>query len=129
MGVHAPQALEIYEYDRLAAGDQDRFLDGLVKGAIDILVKQGHKDQAAKIGHMFAAKAPGGKESAGLVAFRAAIVHERDVDAKRYIEQPDATRLEVEDAMIEMFKSDGIQLPDSIFTVNRDFRARLPLKP
>ena len=116
----AAQALEITQYDRLAAGDQSRFVDGLVKGAIDILNKSGHSDQAAKVRQIFA---PSSK------AFPAALAHEREVDNKRYIEMPDATRLEVEDAMIDFLKKDGIALPDSFYMVNRDFRARLPVKP
>ena len=30
--------------------------------------------------------------------------------------------------MLELFKKNGIVLADSFFTVNRDFRARLPVK-
>jgi hypothetical protein len=113
------QALEIFNFDRLAPADQTRFVDGLVKGAVDILTKGGHKDQAAKVQQIFADKR----------AFPAALAHERDVDNKRYVEYPDMTRLEVEDAIIDMLKPKGIELPDSFYQVNMNFRARLPVHP
>ena len=47
------QALEIWQYDRLAAQDQSRFVSGLVHGAMDILTKAGLTDQAQKIAHLF----------------------------------------------------------------------------
>jgi len=119
------EALEIFQYDRLASQDQARFASGLVHGAMDILTKAGHADQARKVAHLF----PDPEHAAATPAFRAALAQERAVDAKRSVEQPEATRLEVEDAMLELLKKDGIALPDSFYTVNRDFRARLPVKP
>jgi len=121
----AAQALEIYEYDRLAAPDQARFVSGLVRGAMDILTKAGHLDQAKAVAHLF----PDPDRATTTAIFKTALAHERDADARRNIEYPDASRLEVEDAMRELLKNDGIALPDSIYTVNRDFRARLPVKP
>jgi hypothetical protein len=118
------QALEIWQYERLAAQDQSRFVSGLVHGAMDILTKAGHADQAQKVAHLF----PYPDRATAAPAFKAALAQERAVDDKRAIEQPDATRLEVEDAMLELFKKNGIALPDSFYIVNRDFRARLPVK-
>jgi len=112
-------ALEIDGYDRLAPADQARFMDGLNKGAVAILTKAGHKDQAAKVQQLFANKP----------ALNAALAKERVLDAKRAVEMPDMTRLEVEDAVIDRLKQDGIELPDSFYTVNKDFRARLPVRP
>ena len=112
-------ALEIDGYDRLAPADQARFMDGLAKGAAAILTKEGHKDQAAKAQQFFANKA----------ALNAALAKERGLDAKRAVEMPDMSRLEVEDAVIDSLKQDGIALPDSFYTVNKDFRARLPVHP
>jgi hypothetical protein len=118
----AARALEIWQYDRLAPGDQSRFVGGLVRGAMDILTKAGHADQAKAVAHLFP------DPDRITPAFKAALASERIVDAKRSVEQPEATRLEVEDALMEMLKKDGIALPDSIYTVNRDFRARLPVR-
>ena len=118
------QALEIWQYDRLAAQDQSRFVSGLVHGAMDILTKAGHADQARKVAHLF----PDPDRAAATPVFKVALAQEREVDEKRAIEQPDATRLEVEDAMLELLKKNGITLPDSFYIVNRDFRARLPVK-
>ena len=118
------QALEIYQYDRLAAQDQARFVSGLMRGAMDILTKTGHADQARKIAQLF----PDPDHATATAVFKAALAQERDADDKRAIVEPDATRLEVEDAMLELLKKDGIALPDSFYTVNRDFRARLPVK-
>jgi hypothetical protein len=119
------QALEIYQYDRLAPQDQFRFVSGLVRGAIDILTKAGHADQARKVAQLF----PDPDHATATPIFKSALAHERDVDSKRSIEEPDATRLEIEDAMVELLKKNGIAIPDSFYTVNRDFRARLPFKP
>lgn len=121
----AAQALEIYQYDRLAAGDQARFVSGLVHGAIAILTKAGHADQAKTVARLF----PNPDQAAATPVFKTALAEERVTDVKRNVEMPEATRLEVEDAMLELFKKSGIALPDSFYTVNRDFRARLPVKP
>jgi hypothetical protein len=115
----AAHALEIEGYDRLDPRDQARFIDGLIKGAMDILTRSGHKDQAAKVQQIFTSKAQ----------LSAALAYERDADARRAVEMPDASRLEVEDAFLDRLKKEGITLPDSFFIVNRDFRARLPVRP
>lgn len=119
------QALEIYQYDRLAAPDQARFVSGLVRGAMDMLTKAGHADQAKTVAHLF----PDPDHATATALFKAALAQERDADVRRNVEYPEASRLEVEDAMLELLKNDGIMLPDSFYTVNRDFRARLPVKP
>ncbi len=111
--------LEIEGYDRLAPADQARFMDGLVKGAVAILAKEGHKDQAAKARQLLTNKA----------LVNAALARERAIDVKRAVEMPDMTRLEVEDALIDMLKQKGIELPDSFYVVNKDFRPSLPAKP
>ena len=118
------EALEIWQYDRLADQDQARFVSGLVHGAMDILTKAGHTDQARKVAQLF----PDPDRATATPVFKTALAQERSVDDKRAIEQPDSTRLEVEDAMLELFKKNGIVLPDSFYIVNRDFRARLPVK-
>jgi hypothetical protein len=118
------QALEIWQFDRLAAQDQSRFVSGLVHGAMDILTKAGHADQARKVAGLF----PDPDRATATPVFKSALAQERQVDDKRAIEQPDSTRLEVEDALLELFKKNGIALPDSFYTVNRDFRARLPVR-
>jgi hypothetical protein len=119
------QALEIWQYDRLADGDQARFVTLLAQGAMDLLRKAGHADQAAMVGQLFNTKNPNDKRSP---AFLASLAQTRAADDKRAIEMPDATRLEVEDAILAMLKPRGIMLPDSFFMVNKDFRARLPVK-
>ena len=92
---------------------------------MDILTKSGHADQARKVARLF----PDPDRATATPVFKAALAQEREVDDKRNIEQPDASRLEVEDALLELLKKNGIALPDSFYTVNRDFRARLPVKP
>lgn len=121
----AAQALEIWQFDRLAQGDQARFVSGLVRGAGTLLTKAGHADQARKVAQTF----PDPDRAFASAAFKSALDYERGVDAKRTLEQPDASRLEVEDALLEMFKKNGIILPDDFYIVNRDFRAKLPVKP
>jgi hypothetical protein len=118
-GLSGAQALEIDGYDRLAPADQARFMDGLNRGAVAILTKGGHKDQAAKAQQLLTNKK----------AVDAALAHERELDAKRAVEMPDMSRLEVEDALIDLLKQNGIELPDSFFMVNKDFRARMPVHP
>ena len=48
----------------------------------------------------------------------------RVTDAKNVEKDPNAQRIEVEDAMAVMLKKNGVELPDSFFTVNKNFKPR-----
>lgn len=117
------QALEIWQYDRMAAGDQTRFMNMLLSGTINLFAKT--KD-AAKVKQLFVAKGPG--QDFDTRELMTALASERVVDEKRAVQEPDMTRLEVEDALSEMLKAHGIIAPDTIYIVNRDFRTKLPVK-
>jgi hypothetical protein len=119
----AAQALEIWQYDRLAPGDQTRFVNMLLTGTITVFAKT--KD-AAKIKALFAAKGPGPFDTRELMA---TIAKERAADEQKAVQEPDMSRLEVEDALADMLKAHGISVPDSVYMVNRDFRAKLPVRP
>ena len=52
----------------------------------------------------------------------------RVADAKRPANDPNARRLEVEDAMIVTLRKNGIELPPNFLTVASGFKPKLPLK-
>jgi hypothetical protein len=78
---------------------------------------------------LFTIKDPGDKDSHGIIDFEMSVARAREADVRRALKDPKADRLEVEDAMAVMVRKHGIELPDSFFTVNRDFRPKHPRKP
>jgi hypothetical protein len=52
----------------------------------------------------------------------------RVTDAKNIEKDPKAQRIEVEDAMAVMLKKNGVELPDSFFTVASGFKPKFPMQ-
>jgi hypothetical protein len=115
----AAQAMEIRQFDKMADDDKAEFIAELVQGAEKVLTDEGKPDLAAKVSHLFTTNPPDGDISIGMSQFYLTLALARVADAERAAKDPNAHRLEVEDAMLVMFKKNDIPLsPDFI----RDFR-------
>jgi hypothetical protein len=122
----APQALEIRQFDKMAGQDQDEFIAELVQGAEKVLTDEGRPDLATQVSHLFTTNAPDGNISIGMSQFYMDLAKARLADAKRTEQDPNAQRLEVEDAMAVTMQQNHIDLPDSFFKVASIFKPKLP---
>ncbi|MGA2630772.1 MAG: hypothetical protein ABSG54_11220 [Terriglobia bacterium] len=124
----AAQAMEIQQYDKMADQDQNEYVGDLVIGAEKVLTDEGRPDQAEQVRKLFTEIKPGDKIPVGVGEFEINLALARVVDAKRIAQDPNATRLEVEHALIVTLKKNGIILPQSIMHVGDNFHPRFPPK-
>ena len=117
-------AMEIRQFDRMAAQDRQDYMNFLVEGAQKVLIAQGQRDDAAKVYQLFHEIHPGDTLSIGEAEFEGNLDNARVADAERHARDPNARRLEVEDALFVTLKKNGIILPRSIFTVAKDFKPK-----
>jgi len=122
------QAMTIEKFDKMADDDQDEYVADLVVGAEKVLNEAKQSDKSAKVKNLFVVIHPGVKISDGMADFEIILAKARLADVKRRIKDPKARLLEVEDAMVITLKRNGIELPDNFFSVNANFRPRLPPK-
>src|SRR5690348_990064 len=93
------QAMEIRDFDKMAAADQNEYVADLVLGAQTVLKGAGHPELATKVHDLFTIIKPGDQISDGMAEFEIILAKTRLADATRLEKDPDARRLEVEDAM------------------------------
>ena len=124
----AAQAMEIQKFDKMASEDKGEYVSLLVGGAERVLKDEGRADLAAKVEQFFTTTEPGDQHTLGMVEFQLNLARAGVTDAKNVARDPQAQRLEVEDAMAVTLKKNGIDLPQSFFTVNSNFRPKLPPK-
>jgi hypothetical protein len=122
----AAQAMEIWKFDKMADADQDEYFGDLVVGALKVLKDDGKPDLAERVRKLFTEIPPGAKISLGMAEFEVNLALARVADAKRLEKDPNARRLEVEDAMIVTLKKNDIILPKSFLTVMNDFKPQHP---
>ena len=122
------QAMEIRQFDKMADKDQGAYIGDLIVGAEKVLTDQGKPALAATVKQLFTTKNSGDADTIGMVEFERNLARARVADLKRVQSDPKARRLEVEDAMAVTLKKNGIELPDSFYTVNSNFRPKLPLR-
>jgi hypothetical protein len=120
------QAMEIQQFDKMASEDKGEYVSLLVGGAEQVLKDQGRVDLAAKVEQLFTTTEPGDQHTLGMVEFQLNLARARVTDAKNVAKDPHAQRLEVEDAMAVTLKKNGIELPDSFFTVASRFKPKFP---
>jgi hypothetical protein len=123
------QATEIRQFDRMNPDDQDRYVADLIIGAEEVLRNTGQAGKAAEVGRLFSEVKPGDTNSLGMVEFEVNLARARLAAARRLDKDPNAKRLEVEDAMAGTLEKNGIEVPDAFFAVLADFRPKYPLKP
>jgi hypothetical protein len=124
----AAQAMTIIQFDKMSDDDQNEYVADLVVGAEHVLTGAGHPEQAAQVHKLFTDIKPGDKISDGMADFAILLAKARVADDLRVQKEPNARRLEVEDAMALTLRKNGIEMPDSFFTVNANFRPKLPPK-
>jgi hypothetical protein len=120
------QAMEIRQFDKMAIADQGDYVGLLIGGAEQVLKAEGRADLAAQVEHLFTTTEPGDKFTLGMVEFERNLALAREADAKRVLSDPNAPRLEVEDAMAVTLRKNRIDLPDSFYTVASNFLPKFP---
>jgi hypothetical protein len=128
LAASAAQAMEIRQFDKMAVPDQSEYVGLLVQGAEKVLTDEGRSDLAAQVERLFTTTLPGDAHTIGSVEFESNLARAREADAKRVLSDPNADRLEVEDAMAVTLQKNHVELPDSFYTVLNNFRPKLPPK-
>lgn len=123
------QAVTIFRFDHMADDDQDEYVADLVVGAQTVLKQSGHIDLSGRVHTLFTYVKPGDKISDGVADFEILLAKGRLADAKRMAKDPNFRPLEVEDVLALTLKKNGIELPDSFFTVNANFKPKHAVKP
>lgn len=126
----AVQAMTIVQYDKMANEDEAEYVSRLVGGAIQAFNDEGRADLAAQVNHLFTTTLPGDKITVGVGEFQLNLARARVADAKRVEQNPNAHRLEVEDAMLVTLKKNGIPLSEDFIgafrAINKGFQPKLP---
>jgi len=116
------QAMEIRQFDKMAGPDQDEYIAELIQGAEKVLTDEGKPDLSAKVNKLFTTRLGNDQISVGMTEFSINLVRARLIDVQNVAKDPNAQRVEVEDAMFATLKKNGIELPDSFFTVLSNFK-------
>jgi hypothetical protein len=117
-------AMQIEQFDKLAVHDQGDYIALLLGGAQNLLRDSGKNYDLAKLNKLFSEIRPGDETTVGMMEFEANLARARVLDAERYAKDHNATRLEVEHAMIVTLKKNGIILPPSFMHVMDHFKPK-----
>jgi hypothetical protein len=132
LAASAAQAMEIEQYDKMSNDDESEYVALLVGGAEQAIKDEGRADLAAQVDHLFTTTDPGDAHTIGVVEFQMNLALAREADVKRAAQDPNAHRLEVEDAMLVTLKKNNILLSEDFIrafrAINSGFRPKLPLK-
>ena len=118
--------MTIVQFDKMGQNDQAEYVGLLVGGAEQVLKDEGRADLAAKVEELFTTTDPGDAHTNGVVEFQMNLALARVADDKRVERDPSARRLTVEVAMAVTLKKNGIDLPQSFFSVMKDFKPKYP---
>ena len=116
------QAMLIQQFDKMDGRDQDVYVGDLVVGAEKVLTDSGRPDLALQVKKLFTTKEADEKDTIGMVEFEINLARLHDM-VKR---NPNASRLEVEHAMILTLKDHNIILPPSFMHVASGFQPKFP---
>ncbi len=119
-------AMEIREFDKMSGEDRQAYLDFLTEAAPKVLIEAGRKDDATTVYNLFHVFHSGNVLSDGEIAFEENLARARVADVKKHHEDPQARRLEVEDAMFVTLKKAGVVLPKSFYEVGKSFKPKHP---
>ena len=123
----AAHTMEIQQFDKMGQDDRAEYVSELIQGAEKVLTAEGRADQAEQVAYLFRTNAPDGKLSIGMSDFMITLAKARLADSQRALQDPNAKRVRVEDAMAVMLKKlHGIDLPQAFFTVGGGFEPKLP---
>jgi len=119
MLVSAPiQAIQIQEFDRMAARDQKDYVNLLMESAQKVLNEAGRQNAAAKTHQLFTQTQKGDASPKGEAEFENNLALARVASGAS---GPKESRATVEDAFAVTLKKNGIELPGSFFTVASKF--------
>jgi hypothetical protein len=107
----AAPAMEIPQFDRMATSDQGAYIAFLIASAQQALKDERRDDLAAQVRKLFTVRHPGDTLSVGMQTLETNLAHARAVDAQTHAQDPQAERLDVEQALIVTLKWQGINLP------------------
>ena len=93
------QTMQIQQFDKMAGQDQDDYIGNLIVGVENVLTSDGRPDLAAQVKQLFTTKNHGDVDTIGMVEFERNLALARVADAKRAAQNPNTSRVEVEDAM------------------------------
>ena len=119
--------MDIQQFDKMAGPDQDAYIAQLVQGSERVLTDASRTADAQVVHKLFATNDTNGV-SVGMNEFMLTLALARKADADRVIKDANATRLEVEHAMIVLLKKNGVELPQSFMHVADTFRPKQPLR-
>jgi hypothetical protein len=122
------RAMEIEKFDKMAIPDQGDYIALLLQGAQKILLDAGNHSDLAKLNKLFSEVQPGDQMSIGMLQFEANLDRVRLLDAERYAKDHNATRLEVEHAMLVTLKKNGIIMSKSFMHIADNFKPKHPLR-
>ena len=122
----AAQAMEIRQFDKMADRDQGEYIELLEQGAEQVLIDEGRTDLQQKVHHLFTTTLGHDEMVLGMVEFERNLALLRVDDAKNAQKNPKDPRIEVEDVMFLTLQKNGIKLPDSFFTVMKNFKPKHP---
>ena len=122
----ATHAMEIRQFDKMVEQDRNEYVADLVQGAEKVLRAAGKADQAAKVSKLFTTYLGNDQTSVGVVEFMSNLARARLADAQNVAKDPNAQRIEVEDALGVTLQKNHIDLPDSFYTVMSNFRPKHP---
>jgi hypothetical protein len=122
------QAMEIRQFDKMADQDQAEYIGDLIVGAEKVLRDAGKPELAAQVEHLFTTRLDNDRDTIGMVEFERSLAIARLDDLKDHEKKPTEPWLEVEDVMSFILHKNNIELPDSFFDVNENFRPKLPPK-
>jgi len=116
----AATAMEIQQYDKMATSDHGEYFQFLENVAHRVFIDTGKRDLDEKMYHIFTETPPGDEIPLGVTEFASNLDRARVADVERAIKDPNAHRLEVEDAMLVTLKKNDIPLSQEFI---REFRA------
>jgi hypothetical protein len=124
------QAMEIQQFDKMAVPDQGEYVGRLIAGAEQVFNDEGRSDLAEKVVQLFTTTEPGDAATLGNVEFQRNLARARLADAMNVQKNPNAHRLEVEDAMLVTLKKNNIPLSEDFIgafrAVNNNFQSQSP---
>jgi hypothetical protein len=122
------QAMEIRQYDKMESQDRNEYIADLLTGTQKVLNDEGRSDLAARVNNLFTEKLGGDDLPLGLVEFGKNLALARVADAERAAQDPNAHRLEIEDAMLVTLQKNNIPLSRDFVrafrAINSNFRPK-----
>ena len=120
--------MEIRQFDKMADDDKAEFIAELVQRAEKVLTDEVKPDLAAQVSKLFTTNAPGDQISIGMVEFYRNLALLRVDDVENRKKHPNDPGIEVEDALAVTLENNQTELPDSFYTVAKNFKPKFQPK-